>query len=63
MISAALKENSRNERLRVQLAHVLALAGKQAEAADVLDRLADDLARDGFATKAVAVLKKMQKLD
>jgi hypothetical protein len=62
MISAALKENSRNERLRVQLAHVLALAGKQAEAADVLDRLADNLARDGFATKAVAVLKKMQKL-
>jgi hypothetical protein len=63
MITAELKENSRNERLRVQLAHVLALAGKTGEAADVLDRLADDLARDGFATKAVAVLKKMQKLD
>jgi hypothetical protein len=63
MITAELKENSRNERLRVQLAHVQALAGKTGEAADVLDRLADDLARDGFATKAVAVLKKMQKLD
>lgn len=63
MITAELKQNSRNERLRVQLAHVLALAGKTSEAADVLDRLADDLARDGFATKAVAVLKKVQKLD
>jgi cAMP-dependent protein kinase regulator len=63
LISAELQKNSRNERLRVQLAHVLALAGKKAEAVDVLDRLADDLARDGFGTKAVAVLKKMQKLD
>ena len=63
LISAELEKNSRNERLRLQLAHVLALAGKKAEAGEVLDRLADDLARDGFATKAVAVLKKMQKLD
>jgi cAMP-dependent protein kinase regulator len=63
LISAEVEKNNRNERLRVQLAHVLALAGKKGEAVDVLDRLADDLARDGFATKAVAVLKKMQKLD
>ena len=63
LISAEVEKNKRNERLRVQLAHVLALAGRKGEAADVLDRLADDLARDGFATKAVAVLKKMQKLD
>ena len=63
LLSAEVKKNSRNERLRVQLAHVLALAGKKADATLVLDRLADDLARDGFATKAIAVLKKMQKLD
>ncbi len=63
LISGELEKNRRNERLRMQLAHVLALAGRKAEAGDVLDRLADDLARDGFATKAVAVLKKMQKLD
>jgi hypothetical protein len=63
LISAALEKQDRNERLRLQLAHVLALAGKKAEAGNVLERLADDLAGDGFGTKAVAVLKKMQKLD
>jgi cAMP-dependent protein kinase regulator len=63
LISAELEKNARNERLRLQLAHVLALAGRKAEAGNVLERLADDLAGDGFGTKAVAVLKKMQKID
>jgi cAMP-dependent protein kinase regulator len=63
LIKAELDRNGKNERLRLQLAHVLALAGKKGEAADVLDVLASELARDGFATKAVAVLKKMQKVD
>jgi hypothetical protein len=63
LLSAELKRNSKNERLRLQLAHVFALAGKKGDAILVLDRLADDLAKDGFATKAIAVLKKMQKLD
>jgi hypothetical protein len=63
LLSAELERNSRNEHLRLQLAHVFTLAGKKGDAIQVLDRLADDLARDGFATKAIAVLKKMQKLD
>lgn len=63
MISSALGHNKKNERLRLQLAHVLTLAGERNDAVDVLDRLADDLARDGFVTKAIAVLKKIQKLD
>jgi cAMP-dependent protein kinase regulator len=63
LIQVELDRNSKNERLRLQLAHVLALAGKKGEAADVLDVLASELARDGFATKAVAILKKMQKVD
>ena len=62
LISAELEKNSRNERLRLQLAHVLALAERKDEAVGVLDGLAGDLARDGFATKAVAILKKIQKL-
>jgi cAMP-dependent protein kinase regulator len=62
LISAELEKNSRNERLRLQLAHVLALADRRDEAVEVLDGLAGDLARDGFATKAVAILKKIQKL-
>lgn len=62
LISAELDRNSRNERLRLQKAHVLALAERKDEAIEVLDELATDLARDGFATKAVAVLKKILKL-
>jgi cAMP-dependent protein kinase regulator len=62
LISAELEKNSRNERLRLQLAHVLALAERKDEAVEVLDGLAGDLARDGFATKAVAILKKILKL-
>jgi cAMP-dependent protein kinase regulator len=63
LISKALGANKKNERLRLQLAHVLTLAGERDDAITVLDTLADDLARDGFVTKAIAVLKKIQKLD
>jgi tetratricopeptide (TPR) repeat protein len=63
LISAELEKNRRNERLRLQLGHLLALVGRKEEAIGVLDRLADDLAGDGFAAKAIAVLKKIQKLD
>jgi cAMP-dependent protein kinase regulator len=63
LINAELKEHSKNERLRLQLAHLLALAGKKDEALSVLDGLANDLANDGFAAKAIAVLKKMQRLE
>lgn len=63
LISAELEQNRRNERLRLQRAHLLTLVGKKAEAVEVLDDLAHDLATDGFAAKAIAVLKKIQKLD
>jgi cAMP-dependent protein kinase regulator len=63
LIAKALGANKKNERLRLQLAHVLTLAGERDDAIGVLDTLADDLARDGFVTKAIAVLKKIQKLD
>jgi hypothetical protein len=63
LISKELGGNKKNERLRLQLAHVLTLAGERNDAIGVLDTLADDLARDGFVTKAIAVLKKIQKLD
>jgi hypothetical protein len=62
-IATELKNNRRNERLRLQLAHVRALAGDRDAAIRVLDSLAGDLARDGFVTKAIAVLKKIQRID
>jgi hypothetical protein len=47
----------------MQLADVLVLAGKVREAVLILTPLADEFAREGFAAKAIAVLKKIQKLD
>src|SRR6266545_934329 len=51
------------EVLRVQLADVLILAGKGREAVGILTPLADEFAQEGFAAKAIAVLKKIQKVD
>ena len=63
LLEEALEKNGKNERLRLQLAHVLVLSARKGEAIAVLDQLSDDLASDGFATKAVAILKKIQRLD
>jgi hypothetical protein len=49
--------------IRAQLKDVLVLAGKVPDAITVLSPLADEFARDGFAAKAISVLKKIQKLD
>lgn len=57
-----LEKRKRDERLRLQLADLLVGAGKPREAVEVLNGLADDLASDGFAAKAIAVLKKIEKI-
>jgi hypothetical protein len=49
--------------LRLQLADVLVLAGKGREAVPILLGLADEFALEGFAAKAISVLKKVQKLE
>jgi Cyclic nucleotide-binding domain len=49
--------------LRQQLADVLLLDGKKGDALPVLFALADEFARDGLVAKAIAVLKKIQRLD
>jgi hypothetical protein len=56
-------QGRRDPRLRMQLADVLILAGRQREAVPFLVSLADEYARDGFAAKAVALLKKIQRID
>jgi hypothetical protein len=58
-----LKRGKADPRAKNQLADVLVLAGKPREAVAVLLPLADEYAREGFAAKAVAVLKKIQKID
>ena len=63
MLKAQLQKKGANPSLRMQLADVLILADKKPEAVALLLPLADQYARDGFAAKAVSVLKKVQKVD
>jgi hypothetical protein len=63
VIRVQLKSGKPDPRLRMQLADVLIMAGKGREAAAVLEPLADEYAREGFAAKAISVLKKIQKAD
>src|SRR5262245_46979221 len=63
LLRAEFKGGSRDSRLRLQLADVLAMAGKGAEAVPILLGLADEFALEGYAAKAISVLKKVQKID
>jgi hypothetical protein len=63
LLKAQLQKRGANPSLRMQLADVLVLADKKQEATALLLPLADQYAREGFAAKAVSVLKKIQKLD
>src|SRR5688572_29533138 len=49
--------------VRLQLADLLIQAGRGAEAIPVLVALADEFAADGFVAKAVAILKRVEKLE
>jgi hypothetical protein len=48
--------------MRLRLADVLLKAGKEQDAIPILIGLADELARAGFADKAVAILKKIEQV-
>jgi hypothetical protein len=63
VLKLQLAKKGANPSLRMQLADVLILADKKQEAIGLLIPLADQFARDGFAAKAVSVLKKIQKVD
>jgi hypothetical protein len=52
----------RDAELRLQLADVIALAGRGGEAVPIYIGLADELARSGHAPKAIAVLKKIGRI-
>ena len=63
VLKAQLRRRGANPSLRMQLADVLLLADKKKEAVALLLPLADQYATEGFAAKAVSVLKKVQKID
>ena len=62
LIRAQLERRPRDDRLRLQQADVLIAAGREKEAAAQLMALADDQAADGFAAKAIAILKRIEKI-
>jgi len=63
LLREQLAAGGRDGRLRLQLADVLILSGRGKEAVSILIELADENARDGFAAKAIALLKKIERLE
>ncbi len=63
LLKEQLRRRGANPSLRMQLADVLILADKKSEAIALLLPLADEYANEGFAAKAVSVLKKIQRID
>jgi hypothetical protein len=63
VIRQQLQTQRNDPRLRLQLADVLVSAGKNKEAVTILLPLADEFAKDGFAAKAISILKKVQRID
>jgi len=63
VLRGLLAKDPSNASLKQQLGDVLALDGKTYEAVDLLWKLADDYATSGFVGKAIAVLKKVQRID
>ena len=63
VIREQLQTQRNDPRLRLQLADVLVSAGKNKEAVTILLPLADEFAKDGFAAKAISILKKVQRIE
>jgi hypothetical protein len=62
-IKAQLKAGKHNPQLHIQLADVLLLAKKEKEAIQILLRVSEEFAHEGFEAKAIAVLKKIDRLE
>jgi hypothetical protein len=59
----AEQRNKELKNVRRQLCDVLAVAHRDNEAVPILLALTDELAEEGFFPKAIAVLKKVQRID
>jgi len=62
LLEAEVSAGRRDLRVRLQLSDVLVLSGRGAQAVPVLLDLADEFAREGFAAKAISVLKRVEKI-
>ncbi len=62
VLEAYFGESRWDPRMRLRLADLLVKAGKQDDAVPLLVGLADDLDKAGFPDKAIAILKKIEKI-
>ena len=63
LLRAQTQAKPHDRRMRLQLADVLVMAGRDRDAIPVLMTLADQEASDGFAAKAIAILKRIEKIE
>lgn len=63
LLRSVVAENPSESSLRLKLADALNLQGKTAESIEVLSQIATEFARDGFITKAIAVQKKIERIN
>lgn len=63
ILEGQLKQDPDSVHLRQQLADVLVRDGRKRRAIEILESLVHEYAEEGFLTKAIAVLKKVQRID
>ncbi|MCP4203556.1 MAG: cyclic nucleotide-binding domain-containing protein [bacterium] len=63
VIQKHLREDPKSVHLRKMLADVLERDGQKRRAIEVLEGLVQEFSTEGFVTKAIAVLKKIQRID
>lgn len=63
LIRSQLQRGHADPRLRVQLSDVLIMSGREREAVPVLIELADEYAAEHQAPKAIALLKKIERIE
>lgn len=62
MLQEKLAKNPASVHLRQSVADTMVMAGMKEDAVTLLLRLSDDFAKDGFAAKAIAILKKIDRI-
>ncbi len=63
VIQKHLREDPKSVHLRKMLADVLERDGQKRRAIEVLEELVQEFSSEGFVTKAIAVVKKVQRID
>jgi tetratricopeptide (TPR) repeat protein len=62
-LKVELDKRRKDPRLKLRLAEALVAAGRGKEAIPILEPLADEYALEGFAARAITILKRIQTID